>query len=547
MKVNSIKIMGLALLCGSMMPGAFAASGSSAFVFIENNVDDSYFVAPIGSTSGMIAGSNRWMYLKGGAPNGWTIGQKYLGYLGFPGNGLNTDEYFDMWLGDNAPVQNPFSGLACDIKAQGCGADSGMVAPALTDKRGFYKVKTPGAGASSSFGVRGKLSPSFFEFLKTLKAGDIFPLSVNWCKTTEDYNPITGGRCSDTGSTITSDMQYTKAGHVKLIMSNTTSQILVDSNGNPTIQSGTNCVIGVSGSIGDMYNNGVACKMSEIELNLFGSVGTNIQFKLEPNSSVLNFTPASNDLLFSPDGKTWKSMSNAFNLSDLSNAGSNDRGLYIFFTKSFLKQSVTNNFALSNLGEAFRGIITESLTSNSGVGWYAFSFSNGLIVKPETLSVSIVSSDGQKYPHREGIVGDGESPIKFDYTVTTTGKTLADQVLIKVTGDNVNISGQDYCQFASADGSIKVPFKSYITYTKDNGVEQSYYHDCKGEWVDITKALWVLRPLNASKSTNVNTTDVSLLFPMDNVESKRTVTGQVWEGRVNASGQITVQATWNTP
>ena len=50
---------------------------------------------------------------------------------------------------------------------------------------------------------------------------------------------------------------------------------------------------------------------------------------------------------------------------------------------------------------------------------------------------------------RQGYVGSGESALDFGYIVTTSGKTAADEVLIKVTGPAQVIGGRSYCVFSS--------------------------------------------------------------------------------------------------
>lgn len=78
-------------------------------------------------------------------------------------------------------------------------------------------------------------------------------------------------------------------------------------------------------------------------------------------------------------------------------------------------------------------------------GWYEFSTSNTLIIKPRDFSISIISDEYAQTPSREGYVGSGESALNFGYIITTSGKTAADEVLSKVTGLAQVISGRSCC------------------------------------------------------------------------------------------------------
>ncbi len=94
-------------------------------------------------------------------------------------------------------------------------------------------------------------------------------------------------------------------------------------------------------------------------------------------------------------------------------------------------------------------------TTSPESGWYEFSTSNSLIIKPRDFSISIISDEYSSSPSREGYVGAGQPSLDFGYIVTTSGKTAADEVLIKVTGPSQSIAGRSYCLFSSPDGVTK--------------------------------------------------------------------------------------------
>ncbi len=79
-------------------------------------------------------------------------------------------------------------------------------------------------------------------------------------------------------------------------------------------------------------------------------------------------------------------------------------------------------------------------------------------------------------------------------TATTSGKTAADEVLIKVTllAPVQVIGGRSYCVFSSDDGKAKVPFPATLSFIARNGATKTYDAGCDDSWRDMTDALWLL-------------------------------------------------------
>ncbi|STU71344.1 CFA/I fimbrial minor adhesin [Klebsiella pneumoniae] len=135
-------------------------------------------------------------------------------------------------------------------------------------------------------------------------------------------------------------------------------------------------------------------------------------------------------------------------------------------------------------------------TTSPESGWYEFSTSNTLIIKPRDFSISIISDEYTSAPSREGYVGSGEPALDFGYIVTTSGKTAADEVLIKVTGPAQVIGGRSYCLFSSDDGTAKVPFPATLSFITRSGTTQTYDAGCDDSWRDMTDALWLTTPVD---------------------------------------------------
>jgi len=185
-------------------------------------------------------------------------------------------------------------------------------------------------------------------------------------------------------------------------------------------------------------------------------------------------------------------------------------------------------------------------TTSPESGWYEFSTSNTLIIKPRDFSISIISDEYTSAPTREGYVGSGEPSLDFGYIVTTSGKTAADEVLIKVTGPAQVIGGRSYCIFSSPDGTAKVPFPATLAFTTQTGSTKTYDAGCDDTWRDMTDALWLTTPWTdiSGDVGQMDKTTVKFSIPMDNAISLRTVEDNGWFGEVSASGEIHVQATW---
>ncbi|VEC86124.1 CFA/I fimbrial minor adhesin [Raoultella ornithinolytica] len=246
---------------------------------------------------------------------------------------------------------------------------------------------------------------------------------------------------------------------------------------------------------------------------------------------------------FSLDGNSWKPVSSNAYYYTFNEMKSSD-SVYIFFSSNFFKQMVALGISDINTKDLFNFRFQNTTSPESG--WYEFSTSNSLIIKPRDFSISIISDEYSSSPSREGYVGAGQPSLDFGYIVTTSGKTAADEVLIKVTGPSQSIAGRSYCLFSSADGVTKVPFPGLLTFTTQTGTTKNYDAGCDDSWRDMTDALWLTTPwTDASGDIGVmNKTTVKFSIPMNDSISLRTVDDDGWFGEVSASGEIHVQATW---
>lgn len=505
------------------------------FLFIENNTDDNYFVTPLGALDPRITGANRWTGLK--YQGSGTIYQQSLGYID---NGYNTglvaNYLFDMWL-ENASISYPLIGLRCINWYGGCNIDTSLITPQTTDEKGFYGAKVTPGGAKW---MHGMMSDSFYQYLKQMPLNSTLSMQINGCQTNQSYDASKGERCKDqsSGTWYTRNVFHKKGAHLSLYNTDGISEIFVNSDGIPLIGEGnTDCKLTTIGRL-----NGIACKMVNYELQSNDS-NTSIQVSPSINNAAVSSGIANTDLQFSLNGNTWKNINQNYTFNELK--GSHE--MYIFLSSGFFKQMIKAGLSDTTTRDLFN--IRFRNTTSPESGWYEFSTSNTLIIKPRDFSVSIISSDYKLNPHKEGVVSSESDAIEFDYIVTTSGITNADEVFISVEGPNYTTDNRTYCLFSSDDNQIKVPFPAYLTFITTNGKETKEA-GCNSVWYDMTNALWTSTPWNdiSGDIGFLNKSTVSFIIPMNEKISRKTIEtdGEKngWWGEVSASGKIHVKATW---
>jgi len=506
------------------------------FVFIENNSDDNYFVTAGGALNPRISGSNRWTTIKATGSGAGT--QRSLGYID---NGDNTSTHsgrmVDIWL-ENTSISHPLLGLRCINYYSGCSLDTSMLQPQTTDSKGFYGVTiTPG----NTKWLHGMMSDMFYQHLQQMPLGSTLRFQMNSCETRDLYDATNGGRCIDqpSGTWIRRNLTHTKGGHIKLINTQALTEVFINSDGIPTISDGNgDCKMQTIDR-----RNGISCKMVNYTLQHNGLSNTSIQiFPVLTNATLAGRIDA-RDMQFSLNGSSWKRVSGTTYDYTFNEMKSSD-AIYIFFSSNLFKQMVAMGISDINTKDLFSFRLRNSVAPESG--WYEFSTSNSLLIKPRDFGVSIISDEYTTKPTRTGDVGQHEPSLDFGYIVTTSGRTAADEVMVKVKGPSQVIDGQSYCIFSSSDNETKVPFPARLTFTTYNGSRQTYNTGCDDQWHDMTRALWASTPWNDASGDYGTMEKTNLVFSilMNDAHSSRTVNNNNWYGEVSASGEIHVKATW---
>ncbi|EPT4466821.1 fimbrial adhesin EcpD [Klebsiella aerogenes] len=506
-------------------------------IFIENNIDNDYLVIAVLNEIGYgaVAGSNRWNQLKGE--------QTRLGSV-ISWGGSGADHLSDMWIPDT-PVSFPLLGQGCSITISGCNTETGINPPQSIDSIGFYESRFN----KEDTGLVGVMSEAFYQYLRTMTVGNSFSMQVYACSDLYVNAKYYGGTCKNRTSRymMVQKFKINKIAHLKLINTNAIDEVFVNSDGKPTpAEDNMNCKIQKIGN-----QSGLACKMVSYSLQSNGQDLSLARFYPYMINSSLASTISTSDMQVSLDGSSWKPTPaksdiyaktfNSYTLEEMKSSES----LYVFFSENFFKQMVILGLGNVNSRDVFSFRIYSG-PSRTPYTSYAFTTSNSLEIKPREFSINISAEDYSDAPSREGYVGRDEPSLDFNYIVTTSGKTAADEVLIKATGPTQQINGRAHCIFSADDGSIKVPFPAMLSFTKQDGSINTYDVGCDGSWRDMTDALWLTSAWTdiSGEAGVMDKATVKFSIPMNDDISQKTLDNNEWYGDVSASGEIHVQATW---
>jgi hypothetical protein len=515
-----------------------------AFYFIENNIDDNYFIKTNSTNTS-------YVYFEG--PNNMNTeiawNRQYLANMSSSDLSASSS-MMDSWL-ENSPVSNPFTGLPCQYSYATCSSSGGALST-VTDAQGYYGAITTHDTAIiiyyQPFYIGATLSDAFFQYLRQLATGGSFSSTLNECSvsSSDGYDAKNGERCKDSnamsGRWYASKVTLTKNGHLKLMNTNQVDEVFINSDGVPTHAEGnTNCRLQVLDNV-----SGMACKLVNYDLQTNGASNTNIHvYPVIKNTSLASAIGA-NDLQFSLTGNGWQKFNGYIQYEDgetyyytLDDMRSSN-AIYVFFSNNFFKQMVALGISDIDSQDLFHFIMT------GGIKYY-FNTSNSLEIKPREFSINISSEDFSDAPSREGYVGSSQPSLDFNYIVTTSGKTAADEVLIKVTGPTQELKGRPYCVFSSDDGTARVPFPATLSFTRQDGSINTYDVGCDGSWRDMTDALWISSAWTdiSGEAGVMDKATVKFSILMNDIISMRTLDNNSgWYGDVSASGEIHVQATW---
>lgn len=534
MMMKPISFFSLSSIIFSMLfsSTAGAVALSNSIVFVENGVDDEYFVTPR-SLDPRFTGANKFSRYSAKS-------QESLGYMGYTNTSIRANQNVDIWF-ENSPIDGPFIGNRC--MRNYCNRDTGYWPAQYVGRNGAYKIvqdNTLGEGAYA----RGIFSESTYQYFRQMAVGAVETYSYRACMTDLDYDPAKGESCQSVGGRIIASHEFTitKSAHIKLSSTGAMQEVYIDSNGNPSLGPGEQfCRIGVVDKV-----NGLICQVVKHETS--GDVFANVLLSLKVNSTLIPFTVAGASIKIGPDdgSNIWRNYNSTYAANTYFK--SSNQYVSIFFSNTFFKQLVTNNVDFTNSQDFFTFSFTNPAAAPQS-GYYEFTPSNQLVIKPRDYSISIVPADYIPNPSKTGKIGPEEPPIEFNYIVTTSGPRQADSITARVEGPTVNVSGQNFCLFSSDDDKFRVPFSAYLSFKNASGAEESYRSSCDGTEISMNNALWAETPWDIPNQDlgSFYRTYLDLRFPMNESNSLFTLDGIDWLGTVSASGTVVVKAIWTGP
>ncbi len=483
----SIKPQAIMLLAGWLLAAPAMAltatndgSGSNTYMFIDNDVDDEYFITT-SSLSPRFTGANIWTKYK--------TNQRSLGYMGNSGWSYS-NRYFDLWI-DNSPINQPFLGLRCMSTGANCPA-SGYIPADVLDKDGFYHAMSGNSVANGYYGA-GVLSQSAYEYFRNRPVGTIDSLQLNLCymDSKADYDFASGVRCKDLpsgGKWVYYTMNLEKVSHLTLNSTGAMAEVWIASDGTPSVNLGSElCQMGVVGSA-----SGIICKMMSYSFQETKTLTTSLDFRMVIDTTLLGFSLlrlTSSTAVMAPAGPI------SARLAPITRS-SNRQGVHLCLSvQRFFQKALKAGTDLTNKDELFTFYFDNSVTPQSG--YYQFTPSTLINIIPREYGISIIASDGSAHPKASGKIGS-ETPITFEYKVTTSASRQADSITAQVTGDAINIYGQPYCLFTSADETLKVPVPAFLEWTSAAGNAVRVRNSCGENPVDMTNAAWVQTAWNAN-------------------------------------------------
>ncbi|MFM5527995.1 hypothetical protein ACET7Z_20570 [Aeromonas veronii] len=502
------------------------------FLFIENLEDSNLFVGPTDGLDPRLTGSNVWTSLKHN-------GQVSLAYADNGYNTAVTNRNIDMW--ENGPISYPYLNQRCIYHVAGCDpeASEAISKPTVVDDKGFYGL----IGAAYGWG-HAKLSSSFFNYLRNAPVGSIIEREMNLCVTSIMYNAADGSRCVDqsSGTWYARKLKHKKAGHLRFMQTNSISEVIVDSNGNPFILPGSqgceNYRIGT--------RDGILCRFLDYSFNDDGSqTYTEPYLYTNVMHSGLNSAITAADLQMSANLSSWVNKGVRYNISNLRGQNS----IYIFMSSNFFRQIVR----LGLQGHLTRNLINFQMKNGFAPesGYYEFSGTTEIKITPRQFSVSILSSsDGILTPYREGSVG--KDILRFAYNISDSGPSSADILNISISQD-VGSPYKGYCTFyptnqITPDKAVPVP-TSLIFDSSQYGSNSYHLIRCDNTPLDV-RSLGIMDSqapepwADASGSGITRFYRLALEFDLTDPMVQHTIMNNLWEGEVHQSGTIIIKGTW---
>lgn len=521
-----------------LAPPAVGLLPKQSFLYIENNKNDHVYILNFEAyLENQLGGANAWTEQKGITQ--FTLAKTSADMKTRNPSGFN----LDMW--ETGPISHPYITQACSIKTANCTNDGKSPEhPQVVDEQGFYGLMNLSVQETAA-----RVSPSFLNYLKTMRIGEELNREMNRCVTSEPYDARRGQRCKDmsTGTWSIHRATNIKYAHLKMIPVTGTDTIMVDSAGNPTVMPGsTNCKP-YSHVTPGRDSNGVLCHIFDYQLEHFsdggrltttGVIGVRNKYpnpELKPYDSALYINSSAFVGPHNPIG---------INLIFLKGRSSAS----VFFTKKYFSEYIKTNSSRP-VTETMEFFIKNLIQPD--LGDYIIDSSLQIDIKPRRYSVSILSSDGVATPYRNGMIG--KDILSFPYKVVESGPESADRLEITLAQDR-GTPFQGTCTFYPTNivsNRVAVPIEAYLNFNNASPVRNAKIP------IGCDQTPVNLREFNIRDSEpKIHWTDpdgssgitrsylLNLEFDLTGRQAQKTVSGESWEGEVHQSGTLTIKGSW---
>ncbi|WP_421236176.1 MULTISPECIES: hypothetical protein [unclassified Aeromonas] len=448
----------------------------------------------------------------------------------------------DVW--EDGPISFPYASLLCDNNGyykQGCSGFSTRARPAQIDAKGFYGLSDR---ISRVGGLSSRLSQSALWYLRDMPVGTSIVRDLHYCIYQDTNN---SNRCTAQPGSVdwrVRKLTTNKVGHIKFVSKDINEEIVIDSNGNPTPAPG-----GSGACIADRVgnSNGLTCTIASYNLSWVGVPNSPLEQYFF--SGVLKERLYSSDELiaFKFGQQIWSILYPGSETIVNSLRINNQRGteqIKVFFNNALLKRMYKQNKVhFDDIAELYATYQTGYLYGLS------IPFRGGFEFIPRAQTVSIKSADGNPSPYQTGEVG--KDNLVFNYELSETGYTNAARLEVKVTQD-VGIPHQGRCTFYP-DGQIEssraVPVPTSIIFSSVGNQPVSTPIECNGPPIDLrSRKIIESRPAQEWDEGGIGYTrfyDLGLQFSLTDNMTRKTVSGDDWEGLVHQSGKVILTGLWN--
>lgn len=517
-----------------------ASTMNDSYLSIKNNIDSNIYIGPLNFSrdTATIAGSSHITH-----PN-----QRFLAYARIAckeEHNTSNPCYFarkNFWtlLEVDPFVSFPYRGIACAIDTISYCQKSATLGPLVIDGNLFPKESYWGPWSIpglDSYGfinlymfVAATLNMAYLEKLHSVPTGNQVSITQKLCGHNISNVILPDIKCT---SEQVNTLNYKKAGTLTLLSVVRNNNIVVDSDGSPSLLPGsTGCEYATVADV-----NGLVCEISNYNFETQGWPSQSpFSYAIRINHAALNAKVAVEDIKISADKITWTGKEIRQPLETLQGR----KSIYVFLSKNYFK--ALNDTGLSgSKQQVLRFSLFHSQMLNGG--YYEFSPSLKFDIVSRYYRVSITPESGS---YAEGKVGYDR--LIFPYLLTESGPASASRLEMRVTQDTGS-AFNGFCTLYQDKTAIPVPTR--LVFNSER-LGDNYLHPIRCDATPIDLRFFQIKdsrpPEHWQEQEGDGVTryyDVALDFDLRHPMVFESTTGEPWEGIATQTGKIELRAIWN--